>query len=73
LISSTGTETALPFWPRSRPRRSDQRAIVLTNYFTDATKIKSTGLGADAVFDKSTRLDDFFAYLRAGEQAAPGL
>jgi ActR/RegA family two-component response regulator len=47
-------------------RRPDQRAIMLTNYLSEVTKAKCTALGANAIFDKSTELDDFFAYLRAG-------
>ncbi|MDB5826810.1 MAG: hypothetical protein JWQ73_1030 [Variovorax sp.] len=47
-----------------RQRRTDQRAIVLTNYCTDAMRTRCSALGANAIFDKSTQLDEFFAYLR---------
>lgn len=49
-----------------RARRPDQKVIVLTNYCTDAIRIRCKALGADVIFDKSTQLDDFFAYLHAG-------
>jgi DNA-binding NarL/FixJ family response regulator len=45
-------------------RRPGQRAIVLTNYCTDAMKARCSALGADAIFDKSTQLDEFFNYLK---------
>jgi len=45
-------------------RSFDQRAIVLTNYCTESMRARCSALGADAIFDKSTQLDEFFAYLR---------
>jgi DNA-binding NarL/FixJ family response regulator len=47
-----------------RARRPDQRAIVLTNYCTEFMRTRCSALGAEAVFDKSTQLDEFFEYLR---------
>lgn len=45
---------------RLRRRAPHQRIVVLTNYATADVRRRCTQLGADAVFDKSTELDDFF-------------
>ncbi|MES2954394.1 MAG: response regulator [Pseudomonadota bacterium] len=45
-----------------RQREPYQKVVVLTNYATDAIRERSLALGADAVFDKSNELDEFFAY-----------
>ena len=45
-----------------RERRDHQRVVVLTNYATPDIRARCLELGADAVFDKSNELDDFFAY-----------
>lgn len=42
-----------------RARRSDQYMIVLSNYATPDIRRKSSECGADAVFDKSTEIDQF--------------
>ena len=47
-----------------RERRSDQYMIVLTNYATPDIRRKSTECGADAVFDKSTEIDQFMELCR---------
>ena len=47
-----------------RERRSDQYMIVLTNYATPEIRRKSSEYGADAVFDKSTEIDQFLALCR---------
>ncbi|MDB5827936.1 MAG: hypothetical protein JWQ73_2156 [Variovorax sp.] len=47
-----------------RTRRRGRRAIVLTNYCTDFMRTWCSALGAEAVFDKSTQLGEFFEYLR---------
>ncbi len=39
-----------------------QRVIVLSNYATDDIRSRCMACGADAVFDKSTELDQFFSY-----------
>jgi DNA-binding NarL/FixJ family response regulator len=44
------------------PRRADQYVVVLTNYATAEIRQKCLALGATAVFDKSTELDDFFSF-----------
>ena len=36
--------------------------VVLTNYATSDIRRRSMALGADAVFDKSSELDELFAY-----------
>ncbi|WP_372825122.1 response regulator [Polaromonas sp.] len=45
-----------------RLREPYQKVVVLTNYATDDMRRRSRELGADAVFDKSNQLDEFFAY-----------
>ncbi len=47
-----------------RERRSDQHMVVLTNYATPDIRRKSIECGADAVFDKSTELDQFLELCR---------
>lgn len=47
-----------------RKRRSDQYMIVLTNYATPEIRRKSSECGADAVFDKSTEIDQFLELCR---------
>lgn len=41
-------------------RRSDQFAIVLTNYATDEMRRRCSESGADGIFDKSLELEAFF-------------
>jgi len=43
-------------------REPNQRVVVLTNYPTQATRSACMAAGADALFDKSTQLDEFFDY-----------
>lgn len=45
-----------------RSRVRGQRIVVLTNYATPDIRERCASLGSDAVFDKSTELDDFFQY-----------
>ena len=45
-----------------RDRHPNQKVAVLTNYATADIRKRSVDLGADAVFDKSNELDEFFAY-----------
>ncbi|MEP6588459.1 MAG: response regulator [Polaromonas sp.] len=45
-----------------RKRRSWQKIVVLTNYATADIRLRATSLGADAVFDKSTELDELIDY-----------
>lgn len=47
-----------------RDRRPDQHVIALTNYATETMRQSCLGLGADAIFDKSTELEAFFEYLQ---------
>jgi len=51
-----------------RRREPYQKVVVLTNYATADIRRRAAGLGADAVFDKSSELDDLFAYCK--EQTA---
>ena len=45
-----------------KERASHQRMVVLTNYPTDEMRRRSLELGADALFDKSNELDQFFEW-----------
>lgn len=45
-----------------RNRESYQKIVVLTNYATPEIRLRAAALGADAVFDKSTELDELMAY-----------
>lgn len=45
-----------------RQREPHQKVVVLTNFATPDIRQRSMALGADAVFDKSNELDEFFAY-----------
>ena len=45
-----------------RNRESYQKIVVLTNYATPEVRRRAAELGADEVFDKSSQLDDLFAY-----------
>lgn len=56
----------------ARGRRGDQHVIVLTNYATQDIRQRSIECGADAVFDKSTEIDQFMELCRrySAEQTA---
>jgi DNA-binding NarL/FixJ family response regulator len=41
---------------------TQQRVVVLSNYATEDIRIRCLARGADAVFDKSTELEQFFSY-----------
>jgi len=43
-------------------RAVHQRVVVLTNYPSEEMRRRSLELGADAIFDKSTELDQFFGW-----------
>jgi two-component system OmpR family response regulator len=45
-----------------RNRQEHQRVAVLTNYATETIRQRCLNAGADAVFDKSTQLEEFFDY-----------
>ena len=45
-----------------RNREPYQKVVVLTNYATPEIRVRAAELGADSVFDKSTELDQLFAY-----------
>jgi two-component system, OmpR family, response regulator len=47
-----------------RDRDSVRKVVVLTNYATPDVRKQCLKLGADAVFDKSTELDDLIEYCR---------
>ena len=41
---------------------NQQRVVVLSNYATEDIRSRCLACGADAVFDKSTELEQFFSY-----------
>ena len=43
-------------------REPYQKVVLLTNYATPEVRQRAMALGADAVFDKSSELDDLLAY-----------
>ena len=43
-------------------RSTQQRVVVLSNYVTHEIRSRCLAIGADAIFDKSTELDQFFSY-----------
>lgn len=45
-----------------RHREPYQKVVILTNYATPEIRRRAAALGADAVFDKSTELDELFTY-----------
>ena len=45
-------------------RQPHQRVILLTNYATDDIRRQASALGADAVFDKTSQLEEFLAYVQ---------
>jgi len=56
--------TGLAVLRAGQDRLSGQHMVVLTNYPTPEIRGRCLALGADAVFDKSTELDSFFARCR---------
>jgi two-component system OmpR family response regulator len=54
--------TGLGVLAACRDRAPFQKAVVLTNYATPEIRERSQALGADAVFDKSTELEDLLRY-----------
>lgn len=54
--------TGLGILAGCRNRASYQKIVVLSNYATPEIRERAAALGADAVFDKSTELDELIAY-----------
>ncbi|MDO9359914.1 MAG: response regulator [Polaromonas sp.] len=46
-------------------RANDQKVVILSNYATHEIRARCMASGADAIFDKSTELDQFFEYCSA--------
>jgi DNA-binding NarL/FixJ family response regulator len=53
-------------------REPRQRVVVLTNYATDLIREACKEAGADAVFDKSTELDEFFDFCLEAHRTSSG-
>ncbi|RRH91578.1 response regulator [Variovorax beijingensis] len=51
-----------------RNREPNQKMVVLSNYLTPEMRRKCTQLGADAVFDKATELDDLIDFCQRRRQ-----
>jgi DNA-binding NarL/FixJ family response regulator len=56
-----------------RQRSSRQHAVVLSNFVNADIRARCTALGADAVFDKSRDLDNFFEYCKALTRRRPAV
>jgi DNA-binding NarL/FixJ family response regulator len=57
-----------------RSRSARQKMVVFSNYATREVRTRCAQLGVDAVFDKSTEIDDLLAYCIAqSQQLDPGL
>lgn len=57
-----------------RSRRGDQKVVVLSNHASRDVRWRCSQLGADAMFDKSTELEELLAYcdrLAASRSEAP--
>lgn len=52
-------------------RAPHQRMVVLTNYPTDEMRRRSLELGADALFDKSHELDQYFEWCLRSDVPRP--
>lgn len=66
LFLKQGSGLALLSAQRDRPKR--QKMVVLSNYATRDIRDRCAALGADAVFDKSTELDDLIDWCRSLRQ-----
>lgn len=63
LFLKQGSGLALLTAQRHRPKH--QKMVVLSNYATRDIRDRCAALGADAVFDKSTELDDLIEWCRS--------
>lgn len=52
-----------------RVRKASQKLVVLTNYATPEIRRRCIGLGADAVFDKTSELEQMLTYIRGLSRA----
>ena len=55
-----------------RDRLPTQKMVVVSNHATQDVRWKCTQLGADAVFDKTTEIDDLIDYCLRRREAASG-
>jgi two-component system OmpR family response regulator len=46
-------------------RKATQRVVIFSNYATEEVRRRALDLGADAVFDKSTEVDDLLDFLES--------
>ncbi|HSV47786.1 MAG TPA: response regulator [Ramlibacter sp.] len=56
-----------------RMRRPTQKMVVLSNHATSAVRWRCTQLGADAVFDKSTEIDQLLDYCVKAREEVEGV
>jgi len=68
LVGSSGTEVL----NACRGRQDFQRAVVLSNYATVEIRRRCATLGADAVFDKSTEVEELMAYVHGRADGPDG-
>jgi len=68
LVGSSGTEVL----DACRDRQGFQRAVVLSNYATVEIRRRCATLGADAVFDKSTEVEELMDYVHSRSDATDG-
>ena len=61
LVRSSGLDVI----EACRGRAQEQHAVVLSNYATPEVRQLGMALGADAVFDKSTEVEELMAYCTA--------
>ena len=59
-----GKGSGLQILEACKTRESHQKIIVLSNYLDDETKRQCFSLGANAVFEKASDVDEMFDYCR---------
>jgi DNA-binding NarL/FixJ family response regulator len=67
LFLKEGSGLGVLRWVQSR-RNAGQHVVVLSNYATSVMRENCRASGADAVFDKSTELDEFFEYCQTADR-----
>jgi DNA-binding NarL/FixJ family response regulator len=67
LFLKEGSGLGVLQWVQPR-RNARQHVVVLSNYATSVMRENCRASGADAVFDKSTELDEFFDYCQEADR-----